>query len=617
MNMSDLSERLHGIDSLDAPNLIADAYRRADNGGGTGRDPGRNGRTMTIVVAAIIGLAGVAVAAWAFGRAEEQTTPAAAQQAIIYTSVPFPDTPAQLYSMRPDGSDVTQLTHDTASYFDAALSPDGSRLAFVRLQTEGTRDEGIYVGNPDGSNATEIYTSTETPQSVLDLQWSPDGSTLAFVLRSIPPGGGSEADFTQRLWVMGTDGSDLHLVSHDQITSFSWDPTGEGFAVTKEFVSGGGFIDAIFTIALDGTTTGQLTSREDAHDPVWSPDGRQIMYQAGWADAVHLMVMDADGSNAHAVPLQWDGWSDPLTWSPDSQQVLVAAGNDQHECATLLVDASSGASTVLLQGTTMLAPASPGEPRHATGYPCVQSATWLGGAAETAPTSTSESGVDGSAAPTSSTYSPSVESSPGAAADIVCNEDGTTTMSSDVLTATAEGVPLHVWSPDANHMLWVPLQSWMPFDNQWQSLSEGMNSVVLVAPPGPAEIDCIAGPHGDTLDPTASARVTIVDPQGFFGPAAVDCAQGAAIRFGVSVTAQAGQGGLPPDLSLEQAVNTYLTGVAATDEIRPALYPEGVASEAVSILRDGHVLALVTRTSADVPMPLHVVTCPGSGVSHG
>jgi hypothetical protein len=97
--------------------------------------------------------------------------------------------------------------------------------------------------------------------------------------------------------------------------------------------------------------------------------------------------MSADGADEQPVPLQWQGWSTPLTWSPDSHDLLVGAGNDQHQCATLLVDATSGASTVLLQGATMLATGglAPGETPHATGYPCAESATWSG-EAPTAPT---------------------------------------------------------------------------------------------------------------------------------------------------------------------------------------------------------------------------------------
>lgn len=446
--MSERWEReLEKVDLLDPPEHLQGRIGHVptpDRHGGHGQ------RILIGIIAMVIGLAGVAVAVLVFGRVDEGATPAASKQRIVYSTVLFPDTPAQLYSMDPDGSNVVNLTNDDLSYFNAALSPDGSRLAFVRFDKEGNREEGIYVAGPDASGATAIYTSGETPQSILDLQWSPDGHELAFVLRTIPPGGGSEADFKQRLWLMEADGSDLHLVSEDQVTSFSWAPSGNGFAVTVQSPDGTRFVDDIFTMGLDGSTTGRLTSNGSSHDPMWAPDGQHIMFEGGWANAVRLMMMDSDGSDAHPVALDWDGWTEPLTWSPDSQAVLVSAGTDQHECATLRVNPTSGSYVTLLDGSTMLAvgDVSPGETPHATGDPCTQSAAWSG-----------ETATEGSAPVSASPALPNegdstVSAAPTATSGNYVFSDfevapSTAPGSGDVVPGSAEVISTQRWSTDA------------------------------------------------------------------------------------------------------------------------------------------------------------------------
>ena len=220
--MSDLDERLRGIDRLSPPDLWWDAQRRAVGRRASGRDHAR--RLVTIVVSLVIGLAGVAVLVVAFDP-DERTPTAPVDERIVFSSIIFPNNPGQIFSMAPDGTDLVRLTSDLASYSSVSISPDDSRMAYVRLGESGSDGgwgpEGIYVANGDGTKAREIFRSAERPQSIADLAWSPDGQTIGFVLRSIPPGASSEGEWTSRLWVVAADGSNPHPVSDEQIISFS------------------------------------------------------------------------------------------------------------------------------------------------------------------------------------------------------------------------------------------------------------------------------------------------------------------------------------------------------------------------------------------------------------
>jgi hypothetical protein len=386
--MPDLNERLRGIDRLSPPDLLSEARFKAEQASsgrsGVAATPMR--RLATIVVALMLGLGGVAALFLAFGR-EQRTEPAApVPERIVFSSLIFPDAPGQIYAMAPDGSDLVQLTRGTESYSSVSVSPDGERMAYVRLDLDagsggGPGPEGIYVANADGTDATEVFRSGETPQSILEIQWSTDGRSLGFVLQSIPPGESSEADWTYELWVMGADGSDPHPVSDDRITSFSWSPAGDRLAVTKETVAGDRSVDDIFVIGLDGSNLARLTSQGASRNPIWSPDGQRILFAEGWVpNGPRVMVMRVDGSEVEPLPVRYDGWTEPLAWAPDSEQVLVSGGDDRHRCSTLVVSVDGGATSVLLEGTTPLATRflGPGETPSSIGDPCLQSASWSG-----------------------------------------------------------------------------------------------------------------------------------------------------------------------------------------------------------------------------------------------
>jgi TolB protein len=85
----------------------------------------------------------------------------------------------------------------------------------------------------------------------------------------------------------------------------------------------------IFTMQSDGSDVRQLTnvpSGEEASVPQWSPDGKSITYQQGAADAptVQIMLMNANGSNQHAV-FSDPSYQDQLpSFSPDGTRLVFS-----------------------------------------------------------------------------------------------------------------------------------------------------------------------------------------------------------------------------------------------------------------------------------------------------
>jgi Tol biopolymer transport system component len=97
-------------------------------------------------------------------------------QWILFHSNPVVDGLGRfdVFKIRPDGSDLINLTDTAGNNFMADWSPDGERIVFVS-QRDGNRE--LYVMNADGSNQTRL---TDGGWENSLPRWSPDGQQIAF-----------------------------------------------------------------------------------------------------------------------------------------------------------------------------------------------------------------------------------------------------------------------------------------------------------------------------------------------------------------------------------------------------------------------------------------------------
>jgi len=257
---------------------------------------------------------------------------------LAYTSdFETPQFTIDVYSINPDGSERTRLTHSTTGLSRSPnWSPDGSRLAFTSTRT-GTRL--AYVMNADGSNETPVPNTA----GAVDPSWSPDGSQLLFE-RVVS---GSQSD----LYLVRPDGTGLRQLTDAPglEKAPAWSPLGDRIAYSKPAADPEGPTDVWTIDPIDESqtnlTNGAVSGINNEVD--WSPDGARIVFNrllvipsAPGPLRNHVYVMDADGSDVSLVlaPNTNEG-PEHLTgpvWSPDGRYLAyIRTLLDRDEIETL------------------------------------------------------------------------------------------------------------------------------------------------------------------------------------------------------------------------------------------------------------------------------------------
>jgi len=111
----------------------------------------------------------------------------------------------EIYTMRPDGSNVHQLTHGPPRSYAASFSPDG---AYIVMQRNPNNIDQISVMNLQTQQVNQL---TSEAVAQVGASWSPDGKRIAFY--SLP------AD-TSQIYIINKDGSGRQQLTSSNQASF-------------------------------------------------------------------------------------------------------------------------------------------------------------------------------------------------------------------------------------------------------------------------------------------------------------------------------------------------------------------------------------------------------------
>jgi Tol biopolymer transport system component len=206
----------------------------------------------------------------------------------------------QVFTMRPNGTQIRQLTHfsDSAAA-DASWSVDGKRIAFARDFDLGKPTEhlDIYTMNADGTDQHGMGLKGLNGGPV----WFADGRRILFLR---PTG----------LWVIPAAGGTPHRLIGGDNSDAVISPSGQEVAFLRSKGSG----SALFVASLNNGRAKQITPWSlHAGDKIdWAPDGSRILSHNDQG----VFTVGSDGSGLTMLARGGDYCSE--SFSPDGTKVL-------------------------------------------------------------------------------------------------------------------------------------------------------------------------------------------------------------------------------------------------------------------------------------------------------
>ncbi len=197
----------------------------------------------------------------------------------------------RLVTFEPDGSGPVVLAEEVPGEVlvrQPTWSPDGHRIAWVRLEVGTGGTAAVVTSAPDGSSPTETRTSVIP----FYLSWDPTSSRIAYL------GSGAVEDI--ELGIADASGG-LEPVTIDAGAPlyFSWDPSGEQVLEHVE-------MSRIDRVGIDGAIV-PVDDRAGTFDaPVWTSDGRSFVYASVRGDRERLLARDVDADRADEL-VRYDG----------------------------------------------------------------------------------------------------------------------------------------------------------------------------------------------------------------------------------------------------------------------------------------------------------------------
>ena len=192
----------------------------------------------------------------------------------------------EIYTARPDGSDLRALTDSPGYDAEATVSPDGRHIVFTSVR-DGDLD--IYIMNADGSNVRRL---TNEPGYDGGPFFSADGKKIVY--RAHHPTDPAElADYRALLadgfirpnkleiYVMNADGSAKRQVTQLDVASFApfFHPDGERIIFSSNYHDPAGRDFDLYMIGVDGTSLERVTASPEFDGfPMFSPDGTKLVF---------------------------------------------------------------------------------------------------------------------------------------------------------------------------------------------------------------------------------------------------------------------------------------------------------------------------------------------------
>lgn len=204
----------------------------------------------------------------------------------------------------------------TGDVFTAAISPDGTQIAFGRLDAK-QQDQGLWVVPVSGGEPKQLVAPTADVFHACCPHWSPDGRWIAF-LQAFEGGA---------LGVVAADGGDVRLAIDAAWEPIKWLPDSQTILFPKVVYEGPA--DGIQRYDITAEKVTALTAAGRHATFALSPDAAQALV-ASWRETSEgkvtegaLGIVDVVTGSAVGSPTKLAGSAASCHWAPDGRQLAV------------------------------------------------------------------------------------------------------------------------------------------------------------------------------------------------------------------------------------------------------------------------------------------------------
>jgi Tol biopolymer transport system component len=221
---------------------------------------------------------------------------------IVFERRSLDDSPDFAYTMRADGSQITQFPSrcvgECVGEGEPTWTPAGDQITFERafgpIVDDNASEVDIAIAGVDGSGERAIRRFVDSGQEPHSNQWSPDGRLIAVTLLNTT----TKPRNASAIHLLDSQGHDVRQLTPLRLNAGNpdWSPDGKRIVFNSSF-EGQGKVE-LYTVRPDGRGLRRLRRERKSYsfDPVWSPGGGRIAFVHGAGPIPHIWTVRADGA---------------------------------------------------------------------------------------------------------------------------------------------------------------------------------------------------------------------------------------------------------------------------------------------------------------------------------